>query len=226
MRATEASLGDLGVLPRESLRDRAQDSLRSAIVLGQLPPGSHLSEVALAGQLGISRGTLREALRVLQREGLAVADSRGRLRVPDLTPASITEIFQVREALEAMAGHLVVSVSPAPRSLPALRERVRGMELSRSNGILDQVEADLRFHRTLCELSGNRALLSSWDDLVGLVRMSILFAGPEKAMANMSPARHAAIVDVLETGETVEAITHLHQHFQEALAVLTGQLER
>lgn len=224
MTKPESALADLAPLPRASLRDTTLDALRSAIVLGQIPPGSHLSEVALSNSFGISRGTLREALRLIQREGLAVEDTRGRLKVPDLNAHTITETYQVREALEAMAGHLVVTGVSVDTAVAELRARVQDMADSRTGTLVQQVETDLAFHRGLCRLSGNAALLDSWEALAGLVRMSILFAGPEKAMANMLPARHAQIVDSMASNRSDVVVRRIHQHFCEALEVLTGDL--
>ena len=73
-------------LDRSTLRERALEALRSVILSGQYRPGDHLGEVELAGSLGVSRGTVREALRHLQQEGLVTAGNRGMLRVNSLTP--------------------------------------------------------------------------------------------------------------------------------------------
>ena len=82
------SMEPLASLDRSTLRERALVSLRSAIVSGQYRPGDHLSEVELATSLGVSRGTVREALRHLQQEGLVTAGNRGMLRVNSLTPTA------------------------------------------------------------------------------------------------------------------------------------------
>lgn len=221
------ALAGLGALPRQSLRDGALRALRSAIVLGQIPPGQHLSEVALSSSLGISRGTLREALGLIQREGLAVEDERGRLRVPQLTARSVTDTFQVREALEAMAGHLIATNPHRDEAIAVLQDRVGDMEKStREGSILDQVDADLAFHRAWCLASGNAAIVEGWDQLAGKVRMAILFAGPEKAVANMSPARHLQLVECLVEGDSSVVVVRVHQHFAQALRVLAGGLDK
>ena len=73
-------------LDRSTLRERALEALRSAITSGQYRPGDHLGEVELATNLGISRGTVREALRHLQQEGLVTASNRNMLRVSTISP--------------------------------------------------------------------------------------------------------------------------------------------
>ena len=77
-------------LDRSTLRERALVALRSAILSGQYRPGDHLGEVELAGHLGVSRGTVREALRHLQEDGLVTSGTRGMLRVNGLTPGEVT----------------------------------------------------------------------------------------------------------------------------------------
>lgn len=216
-------LADLSPLPRESLRDKALDTLRPAIITGEIPPGTHLSEVALSRSLAISRGTLREALSVLEREGLAVSDTRGRTRVPDLTPGVIRQTFQVREALEAMAAYLIMRTGAVEAAVEALSRRLAEMRASQQGGsLLEQVDADMAFHRALCEASGNPSLVQSWNDLAGRVSMSILFGGKENAVGNMAPERHQEIIDALTSGSTAVAIRALHRHFEVALGRLLG----
>ena len=96
-------------LDRSTLRERALSALRSAITSGQYRPGDHLGEVELAGHLGVSRGTVREALRHLQQEGLVTPTARGMLRVRSHTATEIKELFQVRAALEGLAVRLLIA---------------------------------------------------------------------------------------------------------------------
>lgn len=90
-------------LQRTTLRQQAVEALRRAITTGELEPGSHVSEIEMAGRLGISRGTLREAMRTLQIEGLLTAGTRGRLMVRHMSERELRDLFQVRAALEALA---------------------------------------------------------------------------------------------------------------------------
>ena len=76
-------------LEKTSLREQALTALRRAITTGQLPPGTHLVETELSDALQISRGTLREAMRQLQQEGLISAGARGRLSVRHLDTKEI-----------------------------------------------------------------------------------------------------------------------------------------
>lgn len=86
-------------LTKINLREQALASLRTAITSGELPPQTRIVETELSEQLQISRGTLREAMRQLQQEGLVTAGPRGRLYVRHLGPKEICDIFAVRAAL-------------------------------------------------------------------------------------------------------------------------------
>jgi len=111
------SADPLPSLDRSTLRERALRSLRAAITSGRYRPGDHLGEVELASHLGVSRGTVREALRHLQQEGLVTAGNRGMLRVNSVTPREIRELFRVRAALEGLAVTEIIALSLAEASV-------------------------------------------------------------------------------------------------------------
>ena len=98
-----SEINAIGAIGLQTRRELILDRLREAISSGQLSAGTHLAEVELSAALGVSRGTLREALRHLQQEGLLTADSRGRLSVRVVNAREVEEIFAVRDALESLA---------------------------------------------------------------------------------------------------------------------------
>src|SRR5215217_7799292 len=148
----------LASLDRSTLRERALESLRSAILSGQYRPGDHLGEVELANSLGISRGTVREALRHLQQEGLVSAGNRGMLRVNSLTPTEVRELFQVRAALEGLAVRELISSPRRESAVAALREALADLADDGAD-VTARIEADLAFHLLLCRLAGNSMLV-------------------------------------------------------------------
>ena len=116
------SADPLSSLDRRTLRERALEALRSAITSGRYRPGDHLGEVELATHLGVSRGTVREALRHLQQEGLVTAGNRGMLRVNEISPTEVRERFRVRAALESLAVTEIIRSADRARAVAALRE--------------------------------------------------------------------------------------------------------
>jgi len=207
-------------LEKTSLREQALSALRKAITTGQIRPGTHLVETELSEALQISRGTLREAMRQLQQEGLISAGARGRLSVRHLDTKEIRDIFGVRAALEALAASELASRPNRADVVAELRGAVEDMERWAASNLEDRIEADLRFHRTLCRLSGNETLMHSWSSLEGSIRMSIMYAGVERALKNMDAKRHLEIVDAIESGDGVAAADAVRAHMAGAASVL------
>jgi len=207
-------------LEKTSLREQALTALRRAITTGQLTPGTHLVETELSEALQISRGTLREAMRQLQQEGLISAGARGRLSVRHLDAKEIKNIFDVRAALESLAAQDLAGREDRTAAVAELRKAVADMEKWAASNLEDRIEADLKFHRTLCHLTGNETLLHSWSSLEGSIRMSIMFAGVDRALKNMDAKRHLDIVDAIESGDVDKAAATVREHMAGAATVL------
>ena len=219
MAAPTASL--LG-LQKKSLREQALAALRTAITSGELEPGRHLVETELSEMLQISRGTLREALRQLEQEGLVSAGARGRLSVRHLDAKEIRDIYSVRAALESLAARTLCELPDRQHVIGSLRAAIQAMEAATHGTLEERVESDLEFHRTMCRLTGNETLLHSWESLEGSIRMSIMFAGLEKGVRNMSVDRHNDIVAAIETGDATLARNTIREHMDSAAAVLVA----
>ncbi len=207
-------------LEKTSLREQALTALRRAITTGQLRPGTHLVETELSEALQISRGTLREAMRQLQQEGLISAGARGRLSVRHLDAKEIKDIFDVRAALESLAAQALAGCQDRTGAVAELRSAVAEMERWAASNLEDRIEADLKFHRTMCHLSGNETLMHSWSSLEGSIRMSIMFAGVDRALKNMDAKRHLEIVDAIESGDADKAAATVREHMAGAATVL------
>lgn len=214
--------GALAGLERTNLRQQALLALRRAISTGELAQGTHLVETDLSSRLGISRGTLREALRQLQQEGLVSAGDRGRLSVRTLDASEIVDLFAVRSALESLAAETLASRPDRDAALAVLRDAVQAMADSEGASLDERIEADLAFHRELCRLSGNAVLLHSWDALGGAIRMSFMWAGHDRAVGNMRVGPHFEIVDVIARGEAREAREFVRTHMDGAAANLVN----
>ncbi len=211
----------LAGLTKTNLREQALASLRTAITSGQIPPETQMVETELSDQLGISRGTLREAMRQLQQEGLLVARSRGRLFVRRLGPKEITDIFAVRASLEALAAGLLAGQEDRATVASELRGLLAEMGRAVAEEDLERrIESDLAFHRALCRLTGNESLLHTWEGLEGSIRMSIMFAGQARAVGNMDVGRHDVIVAAIESGDPPQAESSVRDHMAWAVGNL------
>lgn len=201
----------LASLDRSTLRERALQALRSAITSGQYRPGDHLGEVELATGLGISRGTVREALRHLEQEGLVTAGHRGMLRVNKLTSKQIRGLYRVRAALEGLAVSTLIASPQRDEAVATLRSAVSRLS-DGSTALADRVEADLGFHLLLCELADNPMLVESWKHLEGRIRVSIMSHDVQQLPGIMSQDRHSPIVDAIASGDVQAALDVVEQH--------------
>jgi DNA-binding GntR family transcriptional regulator len=225
-------------LQKTSLRVQAVHALRRAITTGELPPGAHVSEIDMAERLQISRGTLREAMRQLQQEGLLTSGPRGRLSVRDMDEHELIDLFAVRGALEALAARLLTerddrvdaalaarsSATASTRSSRSVSRRAAAdaMTAAAENSLDERIEADLNFHRALCRLSANPTLLHTWESLEGSIRMSIMHSGIERAVRNMDVQRHYDIVTAIEAGDPDEAAAEVRAHMRVAAQTLVS----
>lgn len=204
-----------------TLRERALVALREAILTGRYGPGDHLGEVEIASQLSISRGTVREALRHLQQEGLVTPGVRGMLRVRSLSAEEIDELFRVRCALEGQAVAEIVEADRLPQVVTELRSALDKLEAA--GDLSEQLEADLAFHAQLCELSGNSILLDTWRHLEGPIRVVVMSASTENRRFPMSAGHHRPIVEAIERGDADTAVRVLREHMQAAVALLNSK---
>ena len=106
------------------LRDVVFKTLREAILRGDLKPGERLMELQLAAKLGVSRTPIREAIRMLQQEGLAVTIPRRGAEVAAMTEKDMEDVLQVREALEILAVQLA-SEKITKEQIAELEERLK-----------------------------------------------------------------------------------------------------
>ncbi len=202
-------------LDRSTLRERALEALRAAITSGQYRPGDHLGEVELGKHLGVSRGTVREALRHLQQEGLVTAGNRGMLRVSSVSPTEVRELFRVRAALEGLAVAEIIRSPQRESAVARLREALSRL-VDTPGDFATKLEADLGFHLLLCRLSGNSVLVEAWRYLEGRIRVTIMNYESAGTPTMMSRDRHTSIVDAIESGDVPSAVAVVEQHMAEA----------
>jgi DNA-binding GntR family transcriptional regulator len=204
----------LASLDRSTLRERALESVRAAIISGQYRPGDHLSEVELANSLGVSRGTVREALRHLQQEGLVIAGNRGMLRVNSLSATEVCELFQVRAALEGMAVRQIIASPDREAAVATLRAALEHLG-DEGDDFPARIDADLAFHLQLCRLADNSMLVEAWQHLEGRMRVAILNGAAWQAPM-MARDRHAPIVDAIERADVTAALQVVDEHMASA----------
>lgn len=216
--AVDLSLRDPSVSNTENVYIR----LRELVLNGQLAPGSVLSQVKLAGELGVSTTPLREAMRLMQAEGLLIAEHNRRARVAPLNPRDIDAVYSSRIVIEALAIQLTVPKLTDEDDV-ALRALLRGMRAAAEAQDLNAWEPVHRtFHRRL--VSGcDDAMMSLIEPLVDRCeryRRTSLYGSPARAW-EMGNEEHEAIVEACEGRQAEAASLLLGRHFaRSALTVL------
>jgi DNA-binding GntR family transcriptional regulator len=211
MRAVAPPVG-LDALTDSDLVGQVGRRLTDAIVTGRLRPGDKLVEVAIARELGISRAPIREAARLLERQGLLVSQPRRGFFVRRLDVADIDEIYDLRICVERHAGVLAArNLTPAGRS--ALRKQFAVLQATAESGDpARQVEEDYAFHRLICEIAGSRRLLRVFDDLASELRMVIALIGRLYDDPRRIAATHEPVLAAIEQGHPERITAHLEYH--------------
>lgn len=197
-----------------TIADRLFDQLRLAIVEGEIPPGSKISEPVLAARYGISRGPLREAMRRLESTNLIDRKPNVGARVITLSSDQLLEIYVIREALEGMAARLAAQQmsDAAIADLLQLLEQHRN-EVARDGQTYFQQEGDLDFHFRIVQGSGNRRLIDILcNDLYHLARMYRWQFGMQSDRVRDAIKEHELIAEAIaeRDGELAEWLMRRH----------------
>jgi DNA-binding GntR family transcriptional regulator len=157
------------LLPLESktLVDQVVDAIVEATATGAFLPGDRIIEAELARELNVSRIPIREALRILESQGIVVNTRYRGMRLMDVSVDRLEKILKVRLALETLAAREVLEARKTdPAVLAPLDHVVEELHKAADNSDSYRVaRLDTEFHRTLCKLSGNDVLLQLWEPL-------------------------------------------------------------
>jgi len=149
-------------LKRQTLTQGVEERLRSEIIEGLHEPGAMLSEPVLSAEMGVSRSPVREALLILERDGMVEFDDRGRTRVCSMTAADFEDLYLLRLSVEPLvAVHAAAQATEA--DFAALEANIAAMEKSKSVAEISQL--DIEFHTLIVETSGRPRLIAAWRSL-------------------------------------------------------------
>lgn len=206
----------LPALAPASMRRRASDVLRSAIVNGRLRPGDRLKEVELAEQLGISRAPVREALRQLEHEGLVTSLPYRATEVVGVSQEEIEQVLvPIRLTLESFAFRKALP-ELTDGDLAALEALIQRMRL----GDLDELaEADVRFHELVIERSGQPHCLQVWRSIEPRVRAYFRRDAPAHTDAEEVAAEHDELLQALRDRDEALVLATLERHINNYLEV-------
>jgi DNA-binding GntR family transcriptional regulator len=191
-----------------NLADQAADRLRAELMVGTFAPGQRLSEPALCERLGISRNTLREAFRLLTKDGLLThAPNRGVfVGVPSM--ASIIDIYRIRRMVECHAMGQAYALHPAKKHMRAVM--VQALDAREAGDWHAVGAANMAFHEAIVAL-GDSERTSAWFAqvlaelrlILGLMRDPELLHGP-------SVERNQRILELVLANQFTQAAQALH----------------
>jgi len=151
------------------LRDVVFNTLRQAILTGELKPGERLMEIHLADQLGVSRTPIREAIRKLELEGLVTMIPRRGAEVAQITEKSMNDVLEVRRAVDALCVELACEriteeeLQRLSEACDAFAEEARKSEKEKDVKILAQ--KDVALHDIIVQATGNQRLIQLVNNL-------------------------------------------------------------
>ena len=198
----------MGTLPRVGrtlLRDTAYEAIRDAIVRGDLPPGTVVSNAAVAEQLGLSRAPVRDALTRLAGEGLVETKPQSYTRVTQLVPKEVRDAAAVVRAMHELATRTAVLLLTSGH-IEAMREANRRFEAATRAGDADAaMDSDDELHGVLVGVCGNRAVAATIERYTPQIRR-LERRQFSSARARRSVQRHDELIAACAAGDVDQAI--------------------
>lgn len=206
---------------------RAFEVLRDLILRGDLGAGTDHLESELAERLGMSRTPVREAVLMLEAQGLLEVRPRKGVRIISLSAADMGEIYEVLTELESLAAWKAATLAYDDQALSDLSHALTAMEEAlQAEDREAWAEADDRFHAELVRLGGNarlRALVGMMADQVRRARRLTLYMRPLPLKSNED---HRKVLEAIRRGDAETARNIHHEHREHAKQELTALLAR
>ena len=205
---------------RVSVADQVADLLRQRILHGEFRPGAQLQELPLASSLGVSRNTMREAIRILALEGLLRRNLHRGAAVSQLSLGDVAEIYQLRRMLELPA--VLAARHPSADILAEMRAALEGYEQAvRARNWSRAVSHDLHFHSLLIRFHGNKRLESFYQNMIGELRVGMVLVDRSHDDPGALIPVHRKMYALLSTGKLKQCAAILEQHLEDSESRLT-----
>ena len=205
------------ILPikQQALGDKVADELRRLIITGRYAPGTSLVEGRLAEQFGLSRGPIRDALKLLASEGL-IDTNRRSATVVGLDGEDIDELFSLRGSLERLALEIGLNRDRAGLSA-GLQEPLRQMRKAREARDPDAfTSADVRFHSVFYEVAGHRRLADVWAQYRPTIEVLLLASNERYEDLGPSVTAHEVLAELIGSGDPEVVFAELREHLDNA----------
>ena len=205
----------------KTLANVVYDELERQIVAGEVSPGEALREVSIASDMGISRGPVREAFRILEERGLVVFEKNCGVYVRQLDGEQAAEIYQVRVPLERLVGQLAAKNFTAVAQTQ-VRELLDRMQDAVTRGdATTYADLNLKYHDSLALHTGNLVLYETYRKLVTQLKIfrSHTFKYRTETIG-LSLLEHMKIFEAIVARDETSAGELLQSHAEDSLARL------
>ena len=194
------------------LRDVVFNTLRQAILRGELKPGERLMEIQLANKLGVSRTPIREAIRKLELEGLVLMIPRKGAEVAEITEKSLRDVLEVRRALEELAVQLACEKITKEEIRELERVAKEFQQVVNSSDITEIAEVDVCFHDIIYTATDNQKLIQLLNNLrEQMYRYRVEYLKRDGVFPQLI-AEHEAIIRHIENNEKEKATEVMSRH--------------
>ena len=209
-------LPTIALLQSSSLTNVVQQEIERAILVGEYAPGSKLIEATLAFKLGVSRGPVREAFRMLEEAGLVRNEKNRGVFVRDIPIDEAIEIFDLRAVMDELVGRqLAKNITPAQakeiKGLVDLMEKAVKVQDTYNYHLLN-----LRFHDRLVEMAGNRKLTEIYRKLIKELSLFRRLNLADGWLMPISSNEHRQIVKAIVSGDADAAGKAMFNHVIES----------
>ena len=206
----------IALLQNSSLTTVVQQEIERAILAGEYAPGSKLIEATLAEKLGVSRGPVREAFRMLDEAGLVRTEKNRGVFVRDIPMDEAVEIFDLRAAMDELVGRQLAANITAPQ-LKEIRGLVDAMEKTvKAEDAYNYHLLNLKFHDRLVEMTGNRKLTAIYRKLIKELSLFRRLNLADGWLMPISAGEHRDIVKAIASGDPDKAGKAMYDHVMES----------
>jgi len=204
-----SQLSSLRPTERSRLSEHVASRIADGILRGELQPGEHLVEAALAASMQVSKSPVREALRDLAARGLITIQPRRGAFVRSLTVKNLRDISVLRATLEALAANLGATRAD-PRWIDELRRGIRAMRQARGSGVLNA--RHVAFHQTLVSRCDNQAVLDALEAIAAQTQSLIALGEHLYSSSDAVASDHEALIDAVLSGDPNVVRTAFDEH--------------
>lgn len=206
----------IALLQSSSLTSVVQQEIERRILQGELAPGAKLIEASLAEMLGVSRGPVREAFRMLEEAGLVRQEKNRGVFVRSIPLDEAMEIFDLRAMMDEAVGRRLAE-HITPEQLRQVRAMVEAMEKAVKAGDADGYHLlNLEFHDKLVAFSGNRKLTAIYRRLINELSLFRRMNLTDTRLLPISASEHRAIVKAIAAGDPEAAGQAMRRHVMDS----------